>query len=348
MLEDFCAAEPAPTRDWLAAERAKLGAAIGAGQRHAIRFRWPMPSRTAMAASAAAIAAVAALAAVVVIPSGHAGPQARIQTAAYVISHTESALSATAAENPVVYVHTSDGSGIEQSLGIGGPGGPRGSGTLRAQQVDAWYYGPNYYPARYRGFTAAGQPVFDSSVTATSGAVVDYQARIWWRYTPHIPAWIPPHGSSLQCHDVGALGGPDNPVYWPADLRKLMACGVYTTAGTEQVDGVDAIKMTQIRPDSADTVLWVDPSTYLPVRVEVRAQAQAGKKSNQFAWTDDLRWLSPTAANLAKLTVTIPSGFVQVPAPPHANSLDSSCLGGNPKCLAPWNAWYAKYVAPRL
>jgi hypothetical protein len=300
-----------------------------------------IPALTAAAAAAVALALIPGTAA------RHAGQQPQTHTAAYVISRTETALSAAAAENPIVYIHTSDGSGAGNGLYIGG-GAPFGRSSLAAQQTDAWYYGPNYDPARYQGFTAAGQPVFDSGLTQTPDTVVDYPARIWWRHAPHLTPWTPPHGSALPCNDVGEFAtGVYDPTYWPADIRKLLACGQFTTAGTEQVDGVDAIKVTQVRPDGPDgmaTVLWVDPSTYLPVRVMVKEQPRPGGPY-LLVKTEDVQWLPPTAANLAKLTVPIPSGFVQVPAPPDKNCLGSAAIN---KCVAPWNAWYAKYVAPRL
>lgn len=351
MLEDFCAAEPAPTRDWLTAERAKVTAAIGAPgrkpRRHAISFRWPMPSRIAMVAGAAATAAVTTLVCIVAIPAGHGGTQPQAETAAYVISHTESALTAAAAEDPVVYVHTSD-SGLREGISMGG--GPFGKGSLSSQHTDAWYYGPDYYPVRYQGFTAAGQPIFDSGVAQNSDTVIDYQARIWWRSTSHITPWVPPHGSALSCDNVGGFGSGSDPVYWPGDIRKLIACGQFTTSGTEKVDGVDAVKISQVHPDGTSAVLWVDPSTYLPVRVTATTLATVSggnqpERSYRLTETEDLRWLPPTTANLAKLNVPVPSGFVQVPAPP-----DKDCLGSaaTKECLAPWNAWYATYVAPRL
>jgi len=47
----------------------------------------------------------------------------------------------------------------------------------------------------------------------------------------------------------------------------------------------------------------VSPSTYLPLRL----------KFGHLEW--DYRWLQPTTANLAKLTVRAPAGFQRVAAP---------------------------------
>jgi hypothetical protein len=318
MLEDYCATEPVPTRDWLAAERAKVMAAIGADgqlpQRHATRFRWPVPPRTALAG--AAIAAVTAVIIALVVPPGHSGRAARqagvpqAETAAFVIGHTEAALSTAAAENPVVHVRTLTGPKGHMVLDIGG----NSKDSLAAQQEGTWYYGANSNgPSRTQGFTAAGQPVFDWGVVQTpriyTSTIVDYQARTWWREVQHVTPWAPTPTSALTCSDVESFAVTMDPAYWAADIKKALSCGEYTTSGTEHVDGVNAIKLTPVRPGAMTAVLWVDPSTYLPVRV---AKEFKGRQTGQ---VEDVQWLPPTAANLANLTTPIPAGFVQVPPP---------------------------------
>jgi hypothetical protein len=53
--------------------------------------------------------------------------------------------------------------------------------------------------------------------------------------------------------------------------------------------------------------LWFNPTTYLPVRVIFAA----GWQRIQI----DFRWLSPNPVGLSQLSMPIPSGFRQVPAP---------------------------------
>lgn len=51
---------------------------------------------------------------------------------------------------------------------------------------------------------------------------------------------------------------------------------------------------------------WVNATTYLPVHITM--------KFGDFpAMQEDLQWLPPTAANLARMNVPIPAGFTQVP-----------------------------------
>lgn len=62
--------------------------------------------------------------------------------------------------------------------------------------------------------------------------------------------------------------------------------------------------------------IWVDPATYLPVRVEVAFPAAHGPQS---LLVSDYGWLQPTKSNLAALRAavggeTIPPGFRKMPS----------------------------------
>lgn len=365
MLADFCASEAAPSQDWLAGERAKVVAAIDVGGRVPRRrsaglgwffwfgapgwsggsgwFRWLVVPRT-LVFGVVAVAAVSALLIALVVPSVYGGSHVQIQTAAYVISQTEAALSAPAAEKMVVHVHTANGPGVEQDLFFNSSGH-----MLSAKQTDSWYYGPwdSTFPERREGLTAGGQPVYDTGIAQDPDIVVDYPARIWWRAASDLMPWPPAHGSALACNNAGAYVFVMNnaPTYWPGDLRRLLACGKFTTSGTERVDGVDAIKVTQVRPDGMSAVLWVDPSGFLPLRVAVLKQNVRGGPYQLYK-EETVQWLPPTAANLAEITVPIPSGFVQVPAPPQ--SCGNGSLAAVKNCDSALDAWWAMYVAPRL
>ena len=56
---------------------------------------------------------------------------------------------------------------------------------------------------------------------------------------------------------------------------------------------------------------WVDPATYLPVRVRVAWPARRGMPYTKEV--GDFRWLTPTKVHLATLQVPVPSGFRRVP-----------------------------------
>lgn len=80
---------------------------------------------------------------------------------------------------------------------------------------------------------------------------------------------------------------------------------VWTMAGGSRMS---ACSWAKVNGPYTET-LWVDPSTYLPVRVfwnwlDPRAQGPG-------TLTGDFRWVKPTQDNLALLRVPVPSGFTQ-------------------------------------
>jgi hypothetical protein len=138
---------------------------------------------------------------------------------------------------------------------------------------------------------------------------VDYQNRTWWRSVrPELPT-PPPVPESYSCTDDMFNTQPFSAPEMAAQLRTEVACGLLKAAGTGVVDGVWTVKLTGVSAGLRETY-WIDTTTYLPVRI-VTATADAGDSGSQA----DIRWLPPTAANLAKLTVPIPPGFTEVPVP---------------------------------
>ena len=140
---------------------------------------------------------------------------------------------------------------------------------------------------------------------------VEYPQRTWGEYTLNVSR--PPTGSTDICRSlvVPVFSTPYVPAAnWKSIIESGLRCGLYRVAGHERVDGVDAIKLTT-RPGRG-TALWVDPHTYLPVRMETAVQVVSpGSVTPAEIWTD-FRWLPPTRANLAQLTGTIRPGFRHV------------------------------------
>ena len=101
-----------------------------------------------------------------------------------------------------------------------------------------------------------------------------------------------------------------------AGLRKDLACGALSFEGMQQVNGVNALKLISVQRSrfgpktlgSITTIIWVDPATYLPVRLTT----QWTRPIVSVPMRLDFRWLTPTSANLALLTVRIPPGYTQV------------------------------------
>jgi hypothetical protein len=106
----------------------------------------------------------------------------------------------------------------------------------------------------------------------------------------------------VSCARKALIGGPGTG--WPARVGAGLKCKAFTVEGRQRIDGIDTIKMTML---GGIGTLWVDPATYLPVRTTLALGVERTQT--------DFRWLPPTPANLARLQVTIPAGFTQVPAP---------------------------------
>jgi hypothetical protein len=254
----------------------------------------------AVAAAGTATAVAAALA--IAGAAGAFGSATRpVQTAytAYVVSHVEHALAASRVGNLVEADRTvfPPGSTLQpfpdELMGTqGGASSPWSTGsTLR------WIY---HGSARFSSFTASGQRVFDWEITPAHGTTaVIYGNDTWWTAPPAgSQGGSGPGPGCIQGHEIALGGGAGNG--WPAFIRSQLACGAYTVAGRQVIDGVNTIKITGA---SGGFTFWVDPATYLPV------QAIFGQRQTDF------HWLPPTPANLAQLKVTVPAGFKHVPAP---------------------------------
>lgn len=108
---------------------------------------------------------------------------------------------------------------------------------------------------------------------------------------------------------------------WPAYIRHMLSCGAFTIAGHAAIGGRQTIKVTGSEPGPAwhgltwriHATLYVDPSTYLPVRLVWSNQGRtpAGKPLNGTV-RQDIRLLPPTPRNIARAGITIPAGFRQV------------------------------------
>jgi len=251
----------------------------------------------------AAAATAAAVAAAVIVSNGAAGAPG-IYTTGYVVRHVESALDTAAAAHDIAYLRSVNGS------------------------MRAWLYdGPQGPTERSESFSPSGQLRTEVGTTVTPAGlehqtVVDFGTRTWWRQS--LQEWMPPAGQP-SCSFPLYLNLRTLPVL-TTDIRNALACGELTNAGTVRVDGITALKLVSVRtlavtvlnqgppfPATLDWTLWVDPASYLPVRFGY-VSTDPRLKDGQPGF--DIRWLPPTSANLAQLTMTIPPGFTQV-APPN-------------------------------
>jgi hypothetical protein len=266
------------------------------------RRRRRLAQRTAAAGAALAACAAAVVAVVFVgLPGAQQKSVSPAQTidTAYVTARVDSALSAAGpAEIAQMTVTSSRPAG--------------GTATTRE-----WSYGDQWRSVVY---SSAGQPVLDEGSASSTYTLVNYQARTWARQTgvgQTAPASS--QGCAHAVADISLLFGPaaqlsagTSSVSVVQLLHTAVSCGTLAEAGQQRVDGIEAIKLTSGSGSLISETIWVNPATYLPVRVEIGSAAG----SSTIQRTADITWLKPTAQNQAVLTVSIPSGFRQVPFGP--------------------------------
>lgn len=98
----------------------------------------------------------------------------------------------------------------------------------------------------------------------------------------------------------------------PTVIPDQVASKPWKVTGRATVDGHQAIELTWSDGDGGTSRLWVDASTYLPLREESSYQQtdSSGKTTQATVTTrDDYELLPATAANLAKLRPPVPAGF---------------------------------------
>jgi len=274
-----------------------------------------------LVAAATTTALAVGVAAAVVSGRPGTAEQSRIGTAAYVIPQVRHALSVADWNNTVVYYReTSETPVTWRPL----PGAVVGSGSFGVSDEP----GADSYETmvRYQNrmlfsvFGQDGQRVFSELLTLGKGAqitttAVIYSSGTWWSATT--PPSPQPEKTSkcVTNRDFRTWNGPSGDL--PDLIKDQLACGVFKVAGTEVVDGVNAIKITGSATSTIPGVsqtqysgptYWVDPETYLPVRMTI---TRNGMQVTQF----DYRWLSPAPANRALLDLPVPVGFKQVKPP---------------------------------
>lgn len=265
--------------------------------RRVTRRRRRLALRSAAGAAAALAASAVALVAVGVPGERHNGTQGPVVNAAYVVKRVDSALSAAEpAEIAQMTVTTS---------------GPDGTTT-----AEEWSYGDQ---SRSIANSPAGHPAYEASFGGSVYTLVSYPARVWARHHRPAAPVLRPGGCEPGVAVVPMLFQPWQTVirfslsWLPAtvvrDLHAAISCGALTVAGRQRVDGIEAIELKSRPGSPIPETIWVDPGTYLPVRVVARSRLGVGVLRQ----TADISWLPPTAQNLARLTVLIPAGFRQVP-----------------------------------
>ncbi|MGH3158772.1 MAG: hypothetical protein ACRDNF_19670 [Streptosporangiaceae bacterium] len=303
LLRLFRDETPQPSTDAWARARAAVTAAKAEETRQhrrapGPRRRWLLPAAS-LTAAAAAVSTVLA----VLLPGSPAARTSANATLDAYVTHVEHALGAG---NLIGYARTEYPHGVTLSLGPAeihlGPthGRSAASPSERVGSVVRWSYQGT---SKISAYSPAGQLVFATRVAIPakgpgSATAVLYRESTWWH--AQLSASMDASHAPPACSHAGVqLGGGG----WPAYIRGELHCGGFTLDGRQRVDGVDAMKMTG---DHGTLTLWVNLTTYLPVRVILAGPGQG---------QTDFRWLTPTATGLAQLNLQIPAHFRQVTAP---------------------------------
>jgi hypothetical protein len=273
--------------------------------------------------SVAAVAAVLAagavgLATVGVPAAGPRGTERPAVNTAYVVRRVDSALSAA---DPGAIAQMTV---TTQATATSG----RRAGQATAEE---WSYGDRWRSVTY---SAAGHLRYDEGSSGASvDTVVSYQTRTWARQREAgRPAALAPGAGG--CKPVaaalplllqpglpaGGLSASWLPSTVAKDLRAAVSCGSLASAGTQRVDGIEAIKLTSSPDSMIPETIWVSPGTYLPVRVVIRPVPGTPGPTQ----SANITWLEPTAQNLAKLGVPVPTGFRRVPLAEAAASVSQA------------------------
>lgn len=270
------------------------------------------------AATAAAAVAVAMTAAGTVAQPG--GSLAEARAAAYVVSRVKTALAAehrvfvgstlsTADEPSVTWAYGAHNR-FEEFTGTQ-CGHVNGSGDCSHQGGSVRYL-------------AAGTALVNGKLTGAYVTYFDHKYSLSPVYS------MPPSACGRAA--IG-MGGPPVPTaHWSSFIHATLDCGAATVTGHVRINGQETIQITgkpvtvRLSPGYGKSVheryaralwtLYVNPSTYLPVRMIGVTETFGGSGGGtRFESVTSVHWLPPTPANVARALLIIPPGYHQVSSP---------------------------------
>jgi hypothetical protein len=285
---------------------------------------WLISAGTAATAAAAAAAVVISTAAIGPTTSGGFDPQ----TTAFVTKRAEDSLAAA-----------QRGGAIQQTQFTGSANLVLGASLTPPRRSPSWLAHMLFTKVTVRTYrNRALVEGFDGGKLLIEAGPAVPTRPSWHELRPRMalvnreanvlyyPLFMPtPAQPRLTCRDVSraVYNAPmlmrrtaASPSRWIAMIRATLSCGEFKAVGKQRVDGVLAVKLVAKakevrRQEGARETLWVNAKTFLPVRFSFGPNTT----------TADFRWLPPTAANLARLHVTIPAGVTYRRLPPHTGIL---------------------------
>jgi hypothetical protein len=267
----------------LAAEVADVQAAPGLGA--AVRRRYARRTWALRAVVATPVAAVLALVAAVATVDGGGHP------ARPPVAHGTTGAPAV---RDVAYVHARTIQALDGLSGYVVRTHAVSTGTGFA--TDGWSDAATGR-RRYDTIAPSGQRRTTALIsTSDPTVVIDYENHTWWSYPARVvsPPTLKPGG-----------GGDQAPlsVESPEEIRKALDTGRLELLGTERIGDRETlhVRLTGL-PAPITVELWVDATTYLPVREDVT-------KDGAGHGVTDYTWLPRTPENLAAFDVAPPAGF---------------------------------------
>ena len=248
---------------------------------------------------------------------GQTNSVSHARTVAYVVSRVERALAGT---DLVFFGRTSSNTWGPSVTWAYGPQNRFEEFTGRA----CGHTDPNGWCTHHGGsvrFIAQGTALVHGKLR---GVYVTYYNR---RYSLS-SLGVPP---ASACSKTGALGmgaPPDATRHWSAFINTTLACGAAHVTGHVWINGVETTKITgrpvavKLSPGYSKVVrerwarvqwiLWVNPKTYLPVRMYGSTQTFGGAGGAVTpSGVTNVTWLPPTRGDIAKTLVRIQPGFHQ-------------------------------------
>src|SRR5579875_2354414 len=322
------APQPDDTDDRLRRARARLDAAM---TRQPVRPLWPgrsprprMLRRYLLVSSAAMAAACAALVTAVLVPSGSTGAgSAGVRTDAYVVlRHVQAAI---AGKHWVLYVPwTNSGSYVGQRYVPAANHEPNVTVSYGARWRWVQMWGAC---DRYETGCQAGKPVYAIGTAIVHGRLayveVSYANHTW---DGGQPAKSPSLSSACGRNALLMGSPPQIANQWPQFISATIECGAARVTGRAWVNGVHAIVVKgypyatrlpkglgQAARDRASYTLYVNPRTYMPLRMSASNVSYGGGARPWIDWSiSNFKWLPPTKANIAKALIRIPRGYRHV------------------------------------
>jgi hypothetical protein len=273
------------------------------------RTRSARPVRRAVVGSAAALAVVGLVTGLVITSPAGRGPVRRDGLGIQILAERTKAALTAAVGQDVEYLQT------------------RTTGqTAASRTVDQWSYGT---AINTETFDAHGSPFDDVWYTGSCGAPtataveVLYPIRSWWTRT--VTVIVTPQVAEVTGRDVAGR------------IQRWVSAGQLAVVGTPAIDGRATIEVSgngltlwrsactgsASGPPAApadgplrfDLTMWLDPSTYLPVKLNT-TMFTATDPGTTLSTTSTVSWLPATPANTSKLEGQIPRGFTHLAGPP--------------------------------